>query len=377
MNEVNASEVIIFAPTGKDAELIGEALKVEGISVSGFKNERELFSRLMKDCGAFIVAEEALKDLIIKSLKKIFSSQEPWSDIPIIVLTFGGPATPSAMRVQETFSSKGNVTLLERPFRKATLVSTVQVALRSRAKQYEVRELLKKQVEATLMRDEFISIAGHELKTPLTSLKLHTQMNQRILCNPKSAPINHDRVQKMVETTDRQVNRLVRLVDDMLDVSRVATGKLAMNMQPTDLSKLTEEVVDGMRASISEAHSELTLEIEPGVQVISDNYRIEQVLNNLLTNAVRYAAGKPIAIKCSRVGGFAKIEVSDRGPGIPKEDQFRIFDRFERATNAGNMSGLGLGLYICREIMIAHQGSIEVTSELKVGTTFSVLLPVG
>jgi signal transduction histidine kinase len=377
MDEINASEVIIYAPTGKDAELIGEALKAERILVSSFKTEKELFSRLIRDSGAFIVAEEALKDSVIKNLKRIFSSQEPWSDIPIIVLTFGGLATPSAIRVQETFSSHGNVTLLERPFRKATLVSTVQVALRSRAKQYQVRELLKKQVEATLMRDEFISIAGHELKTPLTSLKLHTQINQRILSNPKSGPLNYDRVQKMVETTDRQVSQLVRLVDDMLDVSRVATGKLAMNLQPTDLSKLTEEVVDGMRASISEAHSPLTLEIEPGVQVLSDNFRIEQVLNNLLTNAVRYAPGKPISIKCSRDGDFAKIEVSDRGPGIPEEDQARIFERFERAANSGHRSGLGLGLYICKEIMTAHHGKIEVTSELTIGTTFSVLLPVG
>jgi signal transduction histidine kinase len=265
--------------------------------------------------------------------------------------------------------------LLERPFRPITLVSTLQVSMRARRRQYQVRDLLKKQAEATRVRDEFISVASHELKTPLTSLKLQTQLNQRLITRADPAVYQPTRVKKLVEITDNQVNRLVRLVDDMLDVSRMNTGKLSVNKKEVNLSRLVKDIIDRTMPQITAAGCTLSVALDPDTTGEWDPYRIEQVFGNLLSNAIRYAAGKPIHIKTVRERKLCRLIVRDEGMGISAEDQKKIFNRFERAEAAANITGLGLGLYICREIVEAHGGNISVQSELGKGSTFTVTLP--
>ncbi len=325
-----------------------------------------------------ILAEEALDQFAMRELRPTLAAQEPWSDLPIILMTTGGETTFASMHVLREFEPCGNVTLLERPFRPITLTSMVRVALRSRRRQFEVRSLLEQQREATRVRDEFISIASHELKTPLTSLKLHTQLNKRIIGRNGGgeASVSAERFEKYVNTSAQQLDPLARLVEDMLDVSRISAGKLQLNKTEVDLSDLVHEVTERLAPQLAAAGCELSLATEAGLLGNWDRYRIEQVIINLLTNAIRYGKGKPVKISARRENGYAHLEVRDEGAGIAPEDQARIFERFERAPQARNIDGLGLGLYICREIMASHDGTITVQSVLGKGAKFLVRLPL-
>jgi signal transduction histidine kinase len=367
--------VVIFAPTGQDANLLASVLEKENLHVDIARNAASFGARLKGEVGAILIAEEALDHQCLAILNAAFSEQEPWSDIPLVLMTTAGEVTSISLRHLNAFSPAGNVTLLERPFRPVTLVSTLQVSLRARRRQYQVRELLQKQIEATRVRDEFISVASHELKTPLTSLKLQTQINQRLINRSDPAVYHPTRVDKLVETTDSQVNRLVRLVDDMLDVSRMNTGKFSVEKSEVNLSRLVKEILDRTMPQFTSAKCDLTVDLDPNAIGIWDSYRIEQVITNLLSNAIRYAAGKPIHVKTIRDQGYCRLIVRDEGMGIAPHDQIKIFNRFERAVATSSITGLGLGLYICREIVEAHGGTISVVSEVGKGSTFTVSLP--
>jgi signal transduction histidine kinase len=371
----SSEAILILAPTGQDASLLARVLTDDGLQVEITRDIVGLSERLKGDAGAILVAEEALTPQCLAIFNSIFSTQEPWSDIPLIVMTMSGDTNLLSFANLKAFAPAGNVTLLERPFRPITLVSTLQVSLRARRRQYQVRDLLKKQAEATRVRDEFISVASHELKTPLTSLKLQTQLNQRLINRADAAVYQPTRVKKLVETTDNQVNRLVRLVDDMLDVSRMNTGRLSMNKKDVNLSRLVKDILDRTQPQLAAVGCTLTSELDPDTDGQWDPYRIEQIFSNLLSNAIRYAPGKPIHVKTIRDRKLCRLIVRDEGMGISAEDQNKIFNRFERAEAAANITGLGLGLYICREIADAHGGSISVQSELGKGSTFTVVLP--
>lgn len=375
-SDVLKESILILAPTGQDAALIHAALSQVQITGEIFRSLPELCERLARDAGALLLAEEALPSSALAQLRTILASQDAWSDIPVIVMTTGGETTLGSLDVLKALLPAGNITLLERPFRQITLIASLQVALRARRRQYQVRELLEKQIEATRLRDEFISIASHELKTPLTSLKLQTDANDRLIRKSGLAEFKPDKVRKLIDTTQRQVGRLTHLVEDMLDVSRIGAGKLSIRASTVDLGELVQDVVDRVLPQALEAGNTVEIKIQPGIVGYWDSFRIEQVVINLLTNAIRYASGKRIWVEVSRIGSEARLSVRDEGQGIPRERQSRIFDRFERAVAASNVSGLGLGLYICREIVKAHGGTIHVESDVDQGATFIVMLPL-
>lgn len=225
-------------------------------------------------------------------------------------------------------------------------------------------------------RDEFLSIASHELKTPLTSLKLQTQLRQRVLAKGDSSAFSAERLSTLFKGDARQIERLSRLIDDMLDISRISTGKLNLQPEPVDLCDIVKETLDRYRAQFDEVKVTLDVDICEGVIGSWDRYRIEQVVANLLMNALKYGEGKPVHVSVSRSGQMARITVKDQGIGIAKENHSRIFNRFERAISANEISGLGLGLYIVRQIVEMHQGQIWVESELGKGSVFIVELPV-
>jgi signal transduction histidine kinase len=370
-------EILILAPTGQDAGLLADVLHRNGLRCNVYPNMPGICRRLEEDAGLLLIAEEALDNRAIHLLNSALANQEAWSDIPVIVMTSGGETTYASMKVLKELSPAGNVNLLERPFRPITLVSSVQVALRSRRRQFEVRALLEKQQEATRIRDEFISIASHELKTPLTSLKLQAQINMRFLTEhvePQSAAVV-ERFRKFVRSSSEQVDRLTRLIEDMLDVSRINAGKLILNRAEVDLAELVREVADRLTPQFSAAGCELTLSLQDNIRGAWDRYRIEQVIINLLTNAIRYGQGKPIHLSLDYANHLATLKVADQGVGIAPENQSRIFERFERAQHSRNIDGLGLGLYICRQIVENHGGEIRVESEPGAGSVFVVTLP--
>lgn len=230
--------------------------------------------------------------------------------------------------------------------------------------------------ESVRARDEFLSIASHELKTPLTSLKLQTQVRGVMLSRKEMNFFNEERLKKMVETDTRQLDRLIRLVDDMLDISRARTGKLPLRPEPLCLGKLVQEIVERHASQIQDKKVSVKTEIHEEIIGNWDSFRIEQVITNLLTNALKYGRQLPVTIVVRRSGKEALVEVSDQGIGILPESRERIFERFERAISANEISGLGLGLFIARQIVEMHHGSIEVQSELGKGSKFTVRLPL-
>jgi signal transduction histidine kinase len=230
--------------------------------------------------------------------------------------------------------------------------------------------LYEQATAAVKMRDEFMLIAGHELRTPLAAMMLHHQV---LAALPLDTPIAkvHERGAKLI----KQGERLSRLVDELLDVSRISAGRLTLDRRNLDLEDLVRDVCGRMTESAERAGSSLNLDLQ-SVSGSWDRERIDQVITNLLTNAIKYGKGSPIEVRLSRQGEQAVLAVSDRGIGISVEDQARVFQRFERAVSPRKFGGLGLGLWIVKQLVTAHGGTIAVESELGVGSTFTVTLPL-
>jgi len=227
--------------------------------------------------------------------------------------------------------------------------------------------------ESVRIRDEFLQIAGHELKTPLTplALKLGSLMRKaKAASGPDSDFVTH------LESAGRQVTRLTELVNGLLDVSRLTQGRLKLEPKPTSLDQLVREVSDQFTLQAERAHSPLKLELQSGVIGLWDSARLEQVVANLLTNAIKYGAGHPVEVRVDAGDDQARLVVKDHGIGIPQEGLRRIFGKFERAVSDRNYGGLGLGLFIAKQIVDAHRGSITVESQPGKGATFTVELPL-
>lgn len=225
-------------------------------------------------------------------------------------------------------------------------------------------------VEALKIRDDFMSIASHELKTPLTSVSLQSfHAKGRI---KKNGTLTVDETNKFIMTIDQGVKRLNRLIDDMLDISRISHGKLILLFEQFDLNDLMEEI----KTRYSEMIDNVQLTTTNELVGTWDRHRIDQVISNLINNAIKYAKDSPVYIDVTRENDFAVIKIKDEGPGISHEAQQKIFQRFERQTSDSSISGLGLGLFICKEILERHDGNISVKSELGKGAEFTVMLPL-
>lgn len=231
---------------------------------------------------------------------------------------------------------------------------------------------------AIRLRDEFLSIASHELKTPITPLKLQLQalIRQVQKFSEGRGAFPADRVRGALDISLKSTNRLSRLVEDLLDVSRIMNGEMKFVRSPVSLGELVHDVVARYAQELADSGSELRVNIRQDGVGNWDPVRIDQVIMNLLSNSLKYGAGKPIEITVDSKDGQAILEVRDQGIGIAPENQERIFRRFERAITATKISGMGLGLYIVRMIVDAHGGKIRVKSELGQGSTFTVELPI-
>ena len=239
--------------------------------------------------------------------------------------------------------------------------------------QVNTREELKRAVRA---RDEFMSICSHELKTPLTSLKLQSQIRARALKDGQSQKFSRENLPNLLREDDRQIDRLTRLVDDMLDIARIQTGKLILNIETFELRPMILEFLNQFPFQDEIARDQVSLELGPDLSVKWDRFRVEQVLGNLLSNAFKYGDGKPIRMAISVKNDQVTIAVKDHGLGIAPEDQARIFDQFERAASSTSIGGLGLGLFISKTIAESHGGTIGVQSASGQGSTFELQLPI-
>ncbi|MCY1014631.1 sensor histidine kinase [Pyxidicoccus sp. MSG2] len=228
---------------------------------------------------------------------------------------------------------------------------------------------------AIRLRDEFLSVASHELKTPLTPLALKLQGMKRSL-PVESLGDAAERMRGDLELAQRQVRRLAELVDGLLDVSRIRAGRLQLELESVDLSALVRELVARYEPQAQRAWSRIFLEADPSILGRWDRSRLEQVVSNLLSNALKYGAGKPVHVQVAASEKTARLVVRDEGIGIEPQSLHRIFQRFERAVSERHYGGLGLGLYITRQIVEAHGGCVGAESAPGQGATFTVTLPL-
>lgn len=231
-------------------------------------------------------------------------------------------------------------------------------------------------VTAIAVRDQFLSIASHELKTPLTPLCLQLEIMQKMLKAGAPPEQIRQKLPIFVDRLFRLTDRLSHLVEELLDVSRINNGKLLLEKEELQFSALVREVCDRFGNDLARTKSNLHLNLEEGILGVWDKLRIEQVATNLLTNAIKYGEGKPIEVTTCLEDGNAVLRIRDNGIGIARDDQGRIFQLYERAVSPSHFGGLGLGLYIVRQIVEAHGGEVGLESNLGMGSTFWVRIPL-
>jgi signal transduction histidine kinase/CheY-like chemotaxis protein len=368
--------VLVLTPVGKDFDLVRTVFQRHGIPTAPCSNLEQACRALDEGAGALMVAEEALAQcgLLIRWIDR----QPAWSDLPVLLL-----ARPGAESVElaETTGRLGNVTIIERPTRVAALASAVRSALRARSRQYQLREYLaeRARTEENLRindrrKDEFLAILAHELRNPLAPISnaLHILKLTRS-DNPRTAALG--------QMMERQVGHLKRLVNDLLEVSRVTRGDVTLQCERVELSSMVRAAVEASQPLIEASghRFDWTPAKEP-IYLYADPVRLAQIVANILNNAAKYTElGGLIALGTAREGGQAVITISDNGMGIPLEAQPKIFELFVQVEENRNRAqgGLGIGLTLAKRLAELHGGSIEVFSEGRnKGSRFTIRLPI-
>ncbi|NRD48837.1 response regulator [Corallococcus exiguus] len=255
------------------------------------------------------------------------------------------------------------------------LVAVQEVSERTHARQ-QLEALTHDLQHAVAARDTFLGVASHELKTPVTALLLHLEMTRRRLSPKRGEPPSAEKLTSAMDSALRQVERMSRLVDELLDVSRIRAGKLDFHMEESDPMEMIHEVLDTFREQMEQASCVLQLRAELNLRVSWDRSRMLQVLTNLVSNAIKYAPGTALGIGLRKHNDRLILYVSDGGPGIPPEHQARVFERFERGGPPRSVHGLGLGLFIAHQIVQGHHGKLVLRSAPGQGATFIIDLPL-
>lgn len=370
--------VLVLAPTARDAETTQALLAEEGIPVVPCQTFCELVQQLGTGASAILFPEEALTQSNLSVLQKWVESQPPWSDLPLLVLARAG-ADSSALK--EAVRVLGNVTLLERPLRVSTLVSAVRTALRARQRQYQIRGHLENsaRAEAALRladqrKDEFLATLGHELRNPLAPIATGLHLLH-------SSPHADQRMDSVLSAMDRQVAHLIRLVDDLLEISRITRGLVEVRHEPVDLTFVVRSAIETSRPTIEAARHQLEVSLPlEAVTVDGDSVRLTQVVANILTNAAKYTnPGGQIRITLTRWPDRASISVRDNGIGIPAEHLSSVFEMFTQVDRSSRRTqgGLGIGLTLVRTLVAMHGGRVEAKSAgAGQGSEFIVELPL-
>ena len=253
-------------------------------------------------------------------------------------------------------------------------IAMAEELARRSALAYENSHLYQLSQEAIEIRNDFLSIASHELNTPITSLKLQLQMVRRKLLSEATQKFDQSSFTKSIDSSVMHVDRLIKLVGVLLDVSRIQSGKFTYNFEDFNAKDAVNEILERNLDILNDSHCKVTINNVQDIQVRWDRTRFEQVLTNILNNAIKYAPGE-LELKVEPQGEEVVISLSDHGEGIQKDKLITIFDRFERLNSNQNVGGLGLGLYIVKQIVEGHGGSVTVESETGQGTTFIIKLP--
>jgi signal transduction histidine kinase len=347
-------------------------LPSQQVQICKAQSGREALELLLKDDFALALLDVQMPEINGFELAELMRGSEKTMAIPIIFVTAGAIDTKHTFMGYEA----GAVDFLYKPLDPRIVRSKVRVFLELEEKRLVIKAQMEELTKALRARDEFLSMVSHELKTPLTSLRLQLQMTLRRLTQKEGAGVDFDKLLKTFTSADRQVVNLNRLIEELIDVSRIRTGHMTIHPQLLDLSLVAKEVVERMSEQLKMAGCPVKFELKEPLMVSCDSLRMEQVITNLLSNAARYAPQGLITIRSSSDKNFAYLSIKDSGQGIRFEKQKTIFDRFERDSKDPGIDGLGLGLYIVKQIVKAHRGDIDLISPSGEGATFTLKLPL-
>jgi signal transduction histidine kinase/CheY-like chemotaxis protein len=373
--------ILVLAPTGRDATLAEQTLCRAGLEAEVIRTPEELASAIDRGAAAILLAEEALSPLAVDVLAGALERQAPWSDLPLVVFAGAMDRQASSARLEWMSSRLGNVTLVERPVRVATLVTAVRAALRARHRQYAARATMKaleaREEELRLAgerKDEFLAMLAHELRNPMAALSMALELLELSAGDPARTARNRD-------IAHRQLGHLVRLVDDLLDVSRITRGAFELRKEDLDLNAVLDGALAVAQPLLENRGILLTVERpKDPVPVHADATRLEQVVTNLLSNAGKFTeTGGAVVLSLARSDGHALLRVSDTGRGIPPPMTDQVFEPFVQVNPGLDRSkgGLGLGLTLVKRLVQMHGGTVAASSGgAGHGSTFEVRLPL-
>jgi signal transduction histidine kinase/CheY-like chemotaxis protein len=360
--EPTNERILLLMPFGRDASLAAEALRKAKLTYLACTDMSDLCDKVAEGVGAAMITEEALDTAAMQCLRDELEKQPPWADIPLIIFV-SKPSAELTVRSFEALGTRANVTLIERPVRVKTMISAAEAALRARRRQYEVRDLLNELEQRVTERDNFLAMLSHELRNPLAAITLAADTDNR-------------------DIIVRQTRHLKKLVDDLLDIGRVTSGKILLHRAPVDLGDIVEHCVATLQPRIEarRLHVEVRRQTEHA-WIDGDAVRLEQVVNNVLSNAIKYTPPDGwVNVLLERDDGEVVLRVRDSGKGIAPEMLTRIFDLFMQGDVALDRSegGMGIGLTLVRKLTELHGGSVRAYSRGQgSGSEFVIRLPLG
>lgn len=362
--------VLLRAATTKDATVAVEVLRRAHVHVHVCSNLAELVTQLGVGAGALMIAEEAVESATFGALPSALMAQEPWSDIPVIVLARTGADSSAIVRMM---NEAANVTVIERPMRVAALVSVTRSALRARRRQYEVRALLQGLHEADQRKTEFLATLAHELRNPLAPLSNALALLEREAAEHVDQPRLHSVMR-------RQIDHMTRLISDLMEVSRITRNKIHMQRVPVLLDQVVADAVSLSKPHLEAARHRLQLDLPTERFVVrGDAVRLTQIFANLLNNAAKFTpGGGEVRLRMSGDDSHALVTVTDSGIGIEPAMLSAIFEMFVQlgSTERQAQGGLGIGLTLVKSLVELHGGTVEAHSEGPGrGATFTVCLP--
>lgn len=370
MSPEHAPKVLIVAPIGRDADLMCTHLKAAGIPCEVRPNVETVCNEVNDGAGALLFTEEALSPEVTPRLARILDQQEAWSDVPLIIL-MGEHLLDERPRPLHALGRRTNVTFVDRPVRIKSLVSAAQSALRARDRQYQIRDLMQTLEDRVHERDRFLAILGHELRNPLGAILLASQMTD------DDGKLDGDHA----DLIERQSKHLTRLVNDLLDLSRVVSGKIVLKKQVVDLGHVLRQSLETVQQAAE--RQSVSVEIkrsETPLPVDVDPVRADQIITNVLTNAIKYTPeGGHVLVTFTEENGQAVMRVKDDGVGIAPDRIGTIFELFAQAENAIGRAqgGMGIGLALVRNLLHLHGGTISAHSDgVGAGSEFTVTFPL-
>ncbi|QGZ65602.1 hybrid sensor histidine kinase/response regulator [Paraburkholderia acidisoli] len=373
--------ILVVAPLGRDAQIVERVLARQAIECVICESIAALMARLGEGAACVLIVDEALDTNALESLDAWLSLQPPWSDLPFILLMGNGKKgipTADGRRLQ----ALGNVMLIERPVSSEALISAALSAQRARRRQYQARAMIAERaaanerlLAAARQKDDFLAMLAHELRNPLAPIRNAAELIRQ---TDNDLP---QKIQWAAEMIARQSQHLSELLEDLMDVSRITTGKVTLKRGTVELGPILVAVADAARSALDSRCHTLSLHLpDAPVFLDADPTRMAQVFGNLLDNAAKYTPdGGQIAIRASVDAGHVLVSVEDNGSGIADDELPKIFELFSQSYRALDRAqgGLGIGLSVVRSLVSMHEGSVEAHSRgLGFGTTIRVRLPV-